>query len=118
MPKLISFDIDGTLEVGDPPGEITMDLVRLAQQLGYLIGSCSDRTLSAQQRIWSDHHIAVDFTVLKHQLSWVKAAYDAEEYYHVGDSEIDRYFCGQAGFRFLLPDASVYRLLGINDLPI
>lgn len=118
MPKLISFDIDGTLEVGDPPGEITMDLVRLAQQLGYLIGSCSDRTLSAQQRIWSDHRIAVDFTVLKHQLSWVKAAYDAEEYYHVGDSEIDRYFCGQAGFRFLLPDASVYRLLGINDLPI
>jgi hydroxymethylpyrimidine pyrophosphatase-like HAD family hydrolase len=74
LPKLISFDIDGTLEVGDPPGDITMDLVRMAQQLGYLIGSCSDRTLSAQQRIWSDHLIVVDFTV-SHQLSWVKTPF-------------------------------------------
>src|SRR6266566_8855418 len=40
--KLISFDIDGTLEVGDPPGLITMEMVRQAKHLGCLIGSCSD----------------------------------------------------------------------------
>ena len=54
MTKLISFDIDGTLEVGDPPGSITMEMVRRAKRLGYLIGSCSDRTVSAQQHEVSD----------------------------------------------------------------
>ena len=46
MVVLISFDIDGTLELGDPPGVPTMDMVRLVQEKGFLIGSCSDRTLS------------------------------------------------------------------------
>ena len=30
MAKLISFDIDGTLEVGNPPGSITLERVRKA----------------------------------------------------------------------------------------
>ena len=64
MAKLISFDIDGTLEVGDPPGIITLDMVRKAKELGFWVGSCSDRTISTQQRIWRDSGISVDFTVL------------------------------------------------------
>ena len=32
---LISFDIDGTLEVGDPPGILTMAMVRRAQKRGF-----------------------------------------------------------------------------------
>jgi hypothetical protein len=44
--KLISFDIDGTLEVGDPLGLVTMDMVRAIKALSYLIGSGSDRPLS------------------------------------------------------------------------
>ncbi len=81
MAKLISFDIDGTLEVGDPPGIITLDMVRKAKELGFWVGSCSDRTISTQQRIWRDSGISVDFTVLKHQLSTVKEQFEAEEYY-------------------------------------
>ena len=49
MVILISFDIDGTLEVGDPPGVLTMDMVRRAQEKGCVIGSCSDRPRS---RFW------------------------------------------------------------------
>src|SRR3972149_6119327 len=94
---LISFDIDGTLEVGDPPGGITMDMVRNAMKEGYLIGSCSDRTIASQRRIWEDHGITVDFTVLKHQLGEVKGQFHAEEYYHIGDTEMDRYVSVQAG---------------------
>ena len=62
---LISFDIDGTLEIGDPPGVLTMEMVRRAQEKGFLIGSCSDRPMSAQQAIWDQHNIPVDFVVSK-----------------------------------------------------
>ena len=110
MAKLISFDIDGTLEVGDPPGYITMARVRHALALGYIIGSCSDRTISNQQRIWLEHNIPVAFTVLKHQLDQVKAQFSAEQYYHIGDTNIDRHYAEKAGFSFLFPDASIDHL--------
>ena len=92
MAKLISFDIDGTLEVGDPPGYITMDMVRLAESMGFIIGSCSDRTIGNQQRIWGENGIEVSFTVLKHQLDEVKARFIAEEYYHIGDTDMDQFY--------------------------
>ena len=114
MTKLISFDIDGTLEVGDPPGSITLEMVRTARRLGYLIGSCSDRTVSYQQRLWREHCIPVDFTVLKHRLSDVKAQFQAEEYYHIGDTDVDAYYSEKAGFLYLPADLSSPRLLGIG----
>lgn len=110
MPRLISFDIDGTLEVGDPPGYITMARVRTALELGYIVGSCSDRTVGQQQRMWMEHGIVVAFTVLKHRLEQVKAEFSAEHYYHIGDTNIDRYYAERAGFAYLFPDASVDHL--------
>ena len=105
--KLLSFDIDGTLEVGDPPGLITMDMVRQAKHLGCLIGSCSDRPLSDQRRIWEMHHIIVDFTVLKHRLAELKAQFQADIYYHFGDTDMDHFYARQAGFHFVKADATV-----------
>jgi hypothetical protein len=107
LPRLISFDIDGTLEVGDPPGCVTMQMVRVAKELGYIIGSCSDRMISNQRRIWRDHDITVQFTVLKHQLDTVKAEFEAELYYHIGDTNIDRQYAERSGFHFFLPDNAV-----------
>jgi len=106
LTKLISFDIDGTLEVGDPPGIITMDMVRLTQSLGYLIGSCSDRPISYQQRLWAQHNIRVDFTVLKHRLADVKSQFQTETYYHIGDTDMDRFYATRAGFRFVKADTT------------
>ena len=114
MAKLISFDIDGTLEVGEPPGSVTMDMVREAKGVGHLIGSCSDRTISSQQRIWQEHGIAVAFTVVKNGLADLKTQFQAEEYYHIGDSEVDRYVSKNAGFRFLLPDDAADQMWGTN----
>ena len=114
MPKLISFDIDGTLEVGDPPGLVTLDMVRSAGDMGFLIGSCSDRTISFQQQLWQRHDISVDFTVLKHKLEDVKQQFDAEEYYHIGDTDLDSFFANRAGFQFVWADAAPNHFWGIS----
>ena len=114
MVKLISFDIDGTLEFGEPPGPITVEMVRNARDLGYIIGSCSDRTVRNQKRLWSEHSVSVAFTVLKHQLEEVKSQFLAEEYYHIGDTDLDEYYSGKAGFLFLPANASATLVLGLN----
>ena len=101
---LISFDIDGTLEEGDPPGILTMEFVREAKQDGLLIGSCSDRPISAQRAMWERHGIEVDFAVSKPMLGDVKSQFPADVYYHIGDREdLDKRPAEQAGFEFLWP---------------
>jgi hypothetical protein len=84
-----------------------MQMVREAKAQGYIIGSCSDRIVSNQQRIWRDHDIPVQFTVLKHQLDEVKVEFDAEHYYHIGDTNIDRQYAERAGFEFFLPEKAL-----------
>jgi hypothetical protein len=103
---LISFDIDGTLEVGDPPGVLTMEMVRKVQEKeGFLIGSCSDRPPSSQLAIWEEHHIKVDFVSPKHMLAEVKTKFQADAYVHIGDREdLDHQMALRAGFEFLWPD--------------
>jgi hypothetical protein len=115
--SLFSFDIDGTLEVGDPPGIISIDLVKRAKQLGYLIGSCSDRPVSYQEAMWAGLDVAPDFTVLKHRLGDIKARFAAAAYYHVGDTDIDEHFSRVAGFVFLSADVAAHRAWGPNLFP-
>ena len=101
MTRLISFDIDGTLEVGDPPGVIPFATVRRAHERGIVVGSCSDRPVRSQQALWEEHGLPVRFTVLKQDLSVVRAEFEAERYLHIGDSIVDRIMAEQAGFDFL-----------------
>jgi hypothetical protein len=109
---LVSFDIDGTLEIGDPPGLVTIPMVRLAKSLGYVIGSCSDRPLRFQRELWERLRIEADFTVLKHRLVDVKARFQAGTYYHIGDTDTDHVMATGAGFRFLRADAAGHRTWG------
>ena len=106
---LVSFDIDGTLEVGEPPGIVPVELVRAAKRLGYLIGSCSDRPLSYQEALWQRLGIVADFTVLKHRLAEVRTRFAATAYYHIGDTDTDARYARDAGFRFLQADAAASR---------
>jgi hypothetical protein len=117
MVKLISFDIDGTLEVGDPPGVITMNMVRALKRLGYVIGSASDRPLSSQRHIWDSHRMVVDFTTLKHHLAEVRTRFQADAYYHIGDTDMDRFLADRAGFRFVRADAAVCQARGPQVFP-
>ncbi len=104
MPVLVSFDIDGTLEAGDPPGPITMGMVRRAAAHGCIVGSSSDRPLPVQQAIWDRHRIEVSFVSAKQNLPEVKSRFAATEYYHIGDTDLDRQFALAAGFHFLWMD--------------
>ena len=106
MKILLSFDIDGTLETGDPPGPITLEMVRRAKELGCIIGSASDRSISAQQGMWDRNSIEVDFVSQKHVLIGIKEKFEADYYLHMGDRELDRQFAREAGFEFMWMDAA------------
>jgi hypothetical protein len=98
---LLSLDIDGTLEVGDPPGRITLEWVRRAQAAGYVVGSASDRTMSDQRRLWSDHAVEVAFVGHKHKLDEIRARFpEAQRWIHIGDGEADHLYAIQHGFEF------------------
>ena len=115
--SLLSFDIDGTLEIGDPPGIIPIALVRRAKNLGYLVGSCSDRPISFQDAMWQRLGLVADFTVLKHHLGELRARFTATRYYHIGDTDVDEHFATLAGFRFLRADALAHRAWGVELFP-
>jgi hypothetical protein len=89
-----------------------MDMVRAIKALGYVIGSRSDRPLSSQCHLWENHHLVVDFMALKHQLAEVKAQFQAEAYYHIGDTDMDRFLAERAGFRCVRADAAVCQAWG------
>jgi hypothetical protein len=98
---LISFDIDGTLEFGEPPGIITVATALLAKEMGFVIGSCSDRTVGAQINLWQQAGVEVDFTVVKQNLLVVRGNYPLHNYLHIGDTEVDRRMAAEAGFTFV-----------------
>lgn len=101
MRILLSFDIDGTLETGDPPGPVTLEMVRRAQELGCIIGSASDRSISSQKDMWERNNIKVDFVAQKHVLIGIKERFEADYYLHMGDRELDRQFAREAEFEFM-----------------
>jgi hypothetical protein len=98
---LLSFDIDGTLETGDPPGPVTLDMVRKARDMGFIIGSASDRSISSQTAMWERSGIVVDFVANKHVLIEIKQKFEADLYLHLGDRELDRQFALEAEFDFM-----------------
>ena len=101
---LVSFDIDGTLETGEPPGPLALDLVRLAKARGHVIGSASDRTVAHQQRMWDDASIAVDFVGHKHHLNKIIGRFTCSRHVHIGDTETDRHYAVLAGLEFVHVD--------------
>jgi len=101
---LVSFDIDGTLEIGDPPGRVPLAVVRRAKARGYVVGSASDRVVSDQRRLWAEHGIPMDFVGHKHRLDEVKARFDGiTRWIHIGDTEVDRHYATLHGFEFFWP---------------
>ena len=106
---LISFDIDGTMVFGNPPGDITVEDVRKVQELGFIVGSASDRPRREQSELWQLAGFEVDFFSLKHRLSEIRQQFTVTRYVHVGDTMADDWLAKQAGFDFV---SSSYVLRG------
>ncbi|MBI2868049.1 MAG: hypothetical protein HYX97_06915 [Chloroflexi bacterium] len=115
--KLISFDIDGTMSFGSPPGVIVVELALMERTQGNLIGSASDRTVSDQQRLWAAHGVTPDFTILKHTMAQLKQQFSASAYWHIGDGDMDQLFAVKAGFRFFLPKDYLHTRDLVDDSP-
>jgi hypothetical protein len=101
---LISFDIDGTMEFGDPPGPISAAVARELVDRGVIVGVGSDWPRSAQAPLWNGHGIEPRFVGGKHHLHEVKAEFPADRYVHVGDTDVDERYALLAGFEFLHVD--------------
>jgi hypothetical protein len=104
---LISFDIDGTLQSGNPAGPIPLAVVRRAQSYGWIVGSCSDRTLREQRDMWTAEEIVVDFVCAKHNLGELRQKFVATSFIHIGDTRVDQHFAEQAGFEYVDAAAAV-----------
>ena len=98
---LLSLDIDGTLEVGDPPGRITVDWIRRALAAGYIVGSASDRTMSDQRQLWAQHELEMAFVGHKHKLDEIRERFpEATRWIHIGDGDADHLYAVKHGFEF------------------
>ena len=104
---VVSFDIDGTMEFGDPPGPVPAAVVRERVARGYVVGCASDWPRSSQQPLWARHGIEPSFVGGKHHLHEVREQFAADQYLHVGDTDVDERYALLAGFEFL----SVYELV-------
>lgn len=100
-PILWSFDIDGTLAMGDPQGPLPADFVRHVRAQGCIIGSASDRTLREQGDMWRLAGIEPDFVSAKHQLHRLRERFACRRYVHVGDTLIDAQCAERAAFEFV-----------------
>ena len=107
---LVSFDIDGTLDVGYPPGPLPVAVVRTARGLGCIVGSCSDRPAREQAGLWAGQAITVDFTCPKGRLESMRDRFVCRRYVHVGDTVQDELEARRAGFEFL-PVAELFGTL-------
>jgi hypothetical protein len=97
---VVSFDIDGTMVFGDPPGIITVAHVLELQQRGAVVGSASDRTRRDQVGLWERHGVAVDFVGHKHRLDEVRNRFTATRWIHIGDTDVDEQYARVHEFEF------------------
>jgi hypothetical protein len=98
---VLSFDIDGTLEVGDPNGPLTFAHVEEARAAGHVVGSASDRTIADQTALWAAAGVTPHFIILKHNLPEIRASYEGDRYLHIGDTDRDKVSAAAADFEFI-----------------
>jgi len=107
---VVSLDVDGTMEFGEPPGPVTVEIVELLVLAGHVVGCASDRTRTDQEQTWARAGLALAFVGGKHHLDDVRTRFPADRYVHVGDTHVDAHYAALHGFEFVGvddPDAAL-----------
>ena len=113
---VVSLDVDGTMEFGEPPGPVTVEIVRLLVAAGHVVGCASDRTRTDQEQTWARAGLTLAFVGGKHHLDTVRARFPAQRYVHVGDTHVDAHFAGIHGFEFVGVDDPATALALLRSL--
>ena len=102
---LFSLHIDGTLEIGDPAGPITLAYVREPINRGCVVGSGSDRVIAEQRAMSENHGIPVHFVAQKHRLDKTESnSQYLDQYIHIDGTEVDKRCAEMHGFEFFYPE--------------
>jgi hypothetical protein len=116
MRLVVSIDVDGTMEFGEPPGPVTVEVVRALVAAGHVVGCASDRTRTDQEETWAGYGVTLAFVGGKHHLDTVRERFPAERYLHVGDSHVDEHFAALCGFEFVSVDDPTEALAVLRSL--
>ena len=110
--NIISFDIDGTMEFGNPSGLVTVEMVKAEIVKGNAIISCSGHIVANQIKMFKEHGIELQMACLKGGLREAKRNWNVnvERYIHIGDDEIDKEAAEFARFEYMTPEEYVESL--------
>lgn len=107
-PMLIAVDVDGTLEVGDPPGPVKIQtLANICRSSPPGVVIVSDSYLKVWRRTDLTGHLIPACAVPSGKIARLKALrseYPAEgRYVMVGDSDEDAEAAREAGYEYMTP---------------
>ena len=107
--EVVSFDIDLTLATGqDDEDEITLidpAVITRMQQMGYVVGTCSDRGPNNQWETMATLGQQPHFCIPKEMLGWTKVLVPGNSHLHVGDDQRrDRDIAERSGWTHQWPD--------------
>ena len=103
MKVVVAFDVDGTLEVGNPPGPIKLSELKRLKELGLVVGIVG--AFEKVKRIISD----LEFYYPGHPhkpkyLKEIKERYNPVIAIYVGDDDADRVAALSSGFIYVRPE--------------
>lgn len=100
---LVAFDVDGTLEVGDPRGPIKLDDVRRLKEAGLIVGIVGAREKVEGRLVGLDFYMEGD-PYKERNLKELASRFKPALAIYVADRPSDREAALRAGFCYLKPD--------------
>jgi ribonucleotide monophosphatase NagD (HAD superfamily) len=100
--RVIAFDVDGTLEVGDPAGSIKLSALKDLKQQGYVVGVISNA--STRARVKDKFHDEADFFLTKGTTkaqSMKIVGKDFDQKLYVGNSAQDEKAAKKADWKYV-----------------
>ncbi len=109
---VFAFDVDGTLEVGEPQGPVRLELLARIKRdcKESYVGTVGnlEKGREAMKLCKSLYNFRLDFVLPGHPfkplwLKWLKLLYKPTKAFYVGDEERDERAAKKAGYTYLSP---------------